>query len=180
MNIRRLITLLLCALVATAVMAPAASGRQWVNYKRNSSLIHGTIIYNCDVSTCSASWRGGSGSGKDACQKNNWAPIGTYDSAFHSDSYAGSAIRGRVWRMSDYQCSNGVRRTELFIHSEETSSQGQSCGSGDQPFCWEGPNDYYSFGCIKISRRDPWDLARLDNWSHGQNGGDLNWISVSS
>ena len=102
------------------------------------------------LSTTSGYWTGyiraGSGSGTDACQHNNWIPLGDYDVLWHDDNYPGSKIQGRVWRLSDYQCSNGVRRTELFVHSEETSGQGQSCGpSGtDYPFCWEGDHDYYS------------------------------------
>ena len=88
---------------------------------------------------------------------------------WHDDNYPGSKIQGRVWRLSDYQCSNGVRRTELFVHSEETSGQGQSCGpSGtDYPFCWESDHDYYSLGCVKLARRPtPSDLGRVDNFVH--------------
>ena len=111
----------------------------------------------------------GSGSGTDACQHYNWIPKGDYDVLWHDDNYPGSSIQGRVWRLSDYQCSNGVRRTELFVHSEETSGQGQSCGPAgtDYRFCWEGDHDYYSLGCVKLARRPtPSDLGRVDNFVH--------------
>ena len=113
--------------------------------------------------------RAGSGSGTDACQHNNWIPMGDYAVLWHDDNYPGSSIQGRVWRLSDYQCSNGVRRTELFVHSEETSGQGQSCGPAgtDYKFCWEGDHDYYSLGCVKIARRPtPSDLGQVDNFVH--------------
>jgi len=112
--------------------------------------------------------RGGSGSGTNQCQTNNRIPLGTYSVPFHNGNYAGSLIQGRVWRLSDYQCSNGVRRTELFVHSEETSSQGQSCPTpGDDPFCWEGNDDYYSNGCIKVARPPGSNhLGQVDSFVH--------------
>ena len=163
--------------LALGLCAPAsATFYEWIYYSRNGSLINGSMNYNCSISTCSSAiWRAGSGSGTTACEKNNWIPVGSYDVPFHDDNYAGSDIRGRVWRLSDYQCSNGVVRNELFIHSEETSSNGQSCPTGgDDPFCWEGANDYYS-GCIKIARKpvtnSQSDLGRLDSGITGGPGG---------
>lgn len=181
---KRLLAAGVGALALTLLLPATASAYEWVNYSRNGTLINGMIVYNCSVSTCSINWRGGSGSGTNACQKNNWIPVGSYDVPFHSDNYAGSLIQGRVWRLTDYQCSNGVRRTELFIHSEETSGQGQYCPSGgDDPFCWESTNDYYSNGCIKIARKpviDGYsDLGRLDRWDHGY-GDNLDWVRVYS
>jgi len=177
------------AVVAVAfglsVPATASAFYEWINYSRNGTLINGSINYNCSIDTCgSPFYRGGSGSGTNACQTNNWIPVGTYDVPFHDDHYPGSLIQGRVWRLSDYQCSNGVRRTELFIHSEETSSNGQYCPTGgDDPFCWESTNDYYSNGCIKIARMPVTngysDLGRLDSWDHSFSG-PINWVSVYS
>jgi hypothetical protein len=65
--------------------------------------------------------------------------------------------QGRVWWLQDKTCRDGItRRTELFIHSEETASNGQSCSSAyDDPFCWERESDYYSLGCIKLARPSP-------------------------
>lgn len=183
LSMRRTIAIAAVVLGCAAWLPSTASAdlREWVNYSRNGTLTNGRITYNCEISTCAASWRGGSGSGTNACQTNNWIPVGTYDVPFHDDSFAGSKIQGRVWRMSDYHCSNGVVRTELFIHTEETSSRGQYCPTaGDDPFCWEGTNDYYSQGCIKISRSPgSADMGALDNWEHGDPG-RLNWISVYS
>ncbi len=66
---------------------------------------------------------------------NNWIPLGFSTIASHSDAYNGGKIFGRVWQLPDYDCSNGVIRSELFVHSEETPSQGQTnCGlNGDSP-----------------------------------------------
>lgn len=181
---KRIIVLGMSA-IAFALSAAPADASEWIQYWRNGSLINGSINYNCSISTCSSPlWRGGSGSGMDACQKNNWIPIGTYSVPFHQDNYAGSLIQGRVWRMSDYQCSNGVVRNELFVHSEETSTNGQYCPtSGDDPFCWESTNDYYSNGCIKIARMPVTggysDLGRLDSWEHGI-AGTVSWVTVYS
>jgi hypothetical protein len=67
-------------------------------------------------------------------------------------------------------------RTELFIHSEETSDEGQYCPTPyDDPFCWEGDFDYYSHGCIKLAHAPPWpsDVAQAnydwDGWD-GRHG----------
>jgi len=159
--------LLVVTLAALACAAPAAADSSF--YYQRTSLTNSIF----DVVSASGYWlgdiRAGSGSGTDACQHNNWIPKGDYAVLWHDDDYAGSAIQGRVWRLSDYQCSNGVRRTELFVHSEETSSQGQACGpSGtDYPFCWEGAGDYYSFGCVKLARRPtPSDLGDVDDFVH--------------
>ena len=123
--------------------------------------------------------RGGSGIGTDACQHYNWIPRGYYSVYWHDDWYAGSVIQGRVWRLSDYQCSNGVRRTELFVHSEENSQQGQSCyaDGSDSPFCWEGDHDYYSYGCIKVARRPtPSDLRQIDSFVHTYGAATDLWV----
>jgi hypothetical protein len=120
----------------------------------------------------SQAWRAGSGTVQDACNKadpahgdnvGGWLPTGLYDIKGHYHHYNGSSVRGRVWRLQDKACSDGTLRTELFIHSEETADNGQSC----EAFCWDGPNDYYSQGCIKISRGGaaPTDLAQAnDKW----------------
>jgi hypothetical protein len=123
------------------------------------------------------SYRAGSGQNTNACDKadpsrgdyvGGWLPNGWYSITGHYHNYPGSDIQGRVWHFQDHACSNGTMRTELFIHSEETSDQGQYCPTaGDDPFCWEGDFDYMSNGCIKVSRATPYpsDLARLhSNW----------------
>jgi hypothetical protein len=180
----KLFALTLAVLTVSFSIPATAGAYQWFIYWRNNSLINGSIDYNCSASTCNSPMlRAGSGSGMNACQTNNWIPIGSYNISFHDDHYAGSKIQGRVWRLADYQCSNGVRRTELFVHSEETSSQGQYCPtSGDDPFCWEGVNDYYSDGCVKVARMPVTngysDLGRLDSWVHSL--GPAQWLDVTS
>ncbi len=66
-----------------------------------------------------------------------------------------------MFRIQDKQCWNGTWRTALFVHSEETAANTQYCPTSyDDPFCWEGDSDYYSNGCIKLSRAgNPSDLA---------------------
>lgn len=164
MKIRHLLVIALAALACTA----SATANSTFYYQRTS--LTSSVF---DVLASQGYWlgdiRAGSGSGTDACQHNNWIPKGDYDVLWHDDDYPGSQVQGRVWRLSDYQCSNGVRRTDLFVHSEETSGQGQACGpSGtDYPFCWEGPGDYYSLGCVKLARKPtPSDLGRVDNFVH--------------
>jgi hypothetical protein len=135
------------------------------------------------------SWRAGSGNGGygECVVGRGWLPGGWYDLRGHWDNYNGSKVRGRVFYLQDKQCSNGTWRTELFVHSEETASNGQSCPtSSDDPFCWEGDFDYASEGCIKVARAgNPSDLALVHtNWH--QRAGDQrhggftirNWLYV--
>lgn len=181
---KKLAALAIVAFAVTLCVPMAATASQWFIYWRNGTLINGSFEYDCSISTCgSPILRAGSGSGTNACQTNNWIPLGSYTVTFHQDHYAGSLIQGRVWRLSDYQCSNGVRRTELFVHSEETSSNGQYCPTGgDDPFCWEDTNDYYSNGCVKIARMPVTngysDLGRVDSWVHSL--GYAQWLDVYS
>ena len=163
-----------CALalaVASLVSVERASGALF-EYYRNGTLIYGQIRGNCGYQCVTSWYRAGSGNGTNACEPYNWIPIGGYSVPFHADNYGGSLIQGRVWRLSDYQCSNGVRRTELFVHSQETYWQGQDCPSGyPGDFCWDTDNDYYSHGCIKVARMPvPSDLRALDTFEHSLNG----------
>jgi len=125
----------------------------------------------------SQSFRAGSGSSQDECQSGvGWLPAGKYDILLHTHSY-NSIIKGRVWQLSDKACSGGTGtlRTELFIHTEETATAGQDCPAGvtDAPYCWDGVIDYYSAGCIKVSRKNPYDMGALngdwDSWD-GRHG----------
>jgi len=170
------LTLLLVTAAALAWSMPAAA---LDFYYQRTSLINSTFQAVDSYGGWSSTFRAGSGSGTDACQHNNWIPKGHYDVLWHDDNYPGSKIQGRVWRLSDYQCSNGVRRTELFIHSEETSQQGQACGPAgtDYPFCWESAHDYYSYGCIKLARQPvPSDLRGVDVFVHTWEPADDLWV----
>jgi hypothetical protein len=119
------------------------------------------------------SWRAGSGISTDACWiGHGWLPTGWYDLHGHWDNFDGAAIKGRVFLLQDKQCWNGTWRTQLFVQSEETASQGQYCPTPyDNPFCWEGDWDYYSAGSIKLSRAgNPSDLAVAHSGWHGKSG----------
>ena len=52
----------------------------------------------------------------------------------------------------------------------KTAGQGQYCPTaGDDPYCWEGAYDYYSNGCIKVSRAGyPSDLRLVHDGWHGK------------
>src|SRR5438477_3641488 len=117
----KITTLLAVAAGALVLTAPAPASSFY--YQRTSLTNSIFDVLNSD-GYWAGDFRAGSGIGTDACQHYNWIPRGDYDVLWHDDHYAGSAIQGRVWRLSDYQCSNGVCRTELFVHSEETSDLG--------------------------------------------------------
>jgi hypothetical protein len=114
-------------------------------------------------------FRAGSGTSTNECAVGQgWLPAGWYDIVGHFDHYTGSKIQGRAWQLSDKRCYGGTGnlRTELFIHSEETSDNGQYCPTPyDDPFCWEGDYDYYSSGCIKLAHAQPYpsDIAKANN-----------------
>lgn len=97
----------------------------------------------------SVSWRGGSGNALND-NTNGWLPVGWYSIREHWNNYD-RAINGRVWRLSDkYSVQYPTRlRYDLFIHTEETPSNGQN--SAVESERWDGPSDYYSFGCVKVS-----------------------------
>lgn len=163
--IARLAVVLVVVTSLAAVDAAAGQGAIQIGFQfvRGTNTSSSITLMRRDRQTGkvynSATWRAGSGQSRNDCATAvGWLPSGFYAIVQHSDSYAGTKIRGRVWQLSDKICSGGAQtlRTELFIHSEETSSRGQVCGPAgtDFPFCWEGPNDYYSEGCIKLSHTD--------------------------
>ncbi len=118
-------------------------------------------------------YRAGSGTSTDECWVGKgWLPYGWYDFLGMWDYYNGGKIFGRVFRLTDKTCRNGsTRRTELFIHTEETPSLGQNCSY--EPQCWNGDSDYYSAGCVKVSYPNN-GAPNTVNWIHAQfhnNGG---------
>jgi hypothetical protein len=152
---------LAAALALAWTAAPAAAANGWWTFNRDTN-IDSTLswkwTYPENPAEYARSWRAGSGTTTDECQVGRgWLPAGWYTQKGHWNHYDGSAIKGRVWWVQDKYCSNGVtRRTELFIHSEETASNGQLCtGTYDDSFCWERAADYYSLGCIKLARPSP-------------------------
>jgi hypothetical protein len=178
------------AAACLCLLADAGATVTTLDFHRVSNLYSTLTIYRQDTLDGSilnkASYRAGSGLNTNECDSaaydnvGGWLPAGYYSLWGHWDNYAGSLIQGRVWRLQDKRCSGGTGtlRTDLFIHSEEDLYNQQDCGGSlayVERFCWDGDGDYYSLGCIKISRAAPYpsDLARLhsnwDSWSgwHG-------------
>jgi hypothetical protein len=152
----------LAAMVAAfACAGPAQAANGWWTFERISntnSTLSWKWTYPPSPTRYTRSWRAGSGTTQNECRRaEGWLPVGWYSQWGHWNHYDGSSIRGRVWWLQDKYCWDGVtKRTELFIHSEETASNGQSCTSAyDDPFCWERAADYYSLGCIKLARPSP-------------------------
>jgi hypothetical protein len=166
------IALVVVGAACAQAMDASAAVNTTFQFTRSSNLSSTLTLFRRDTGTgqvySRADWRAGSGDTTNECQTSHgWLPGGYYSINMHRDDFGGTKIQGRVWQLSDKACSGGAGtlRTELFIHSEETSTRQQSCGPAgtDQPFCWEGSNDYYSAGCIKVNH---WgDLGAVDsNW----------------
>lgn len=185
------VALLICVIVAgQAQPASAAIVDAWFDFTRSSntnSTLRWKTVDHADQVTTWKSWRAGSGENTNECDKSissdpdgGWLPAGWYDVTSHTHSFSGSAIYGRVWQLNDKYCSDGrTLRTELFIHTEENSSGGQSGCDGsmstDGSQCWDGPNDYYSKACIKVARSGgddpnaPNDVPNVDYYWHNYN-----------
>ena len=151
------------AVVAVALVAGASAqgANGWWTFDRDTNLnstLSWVWTYPPSAAQYSRSWRAGSGTTPDECRRaSGWLPQGWYSQWGHWNHYDGDSIKGRVWWLQDKYCWDGVtKRTELFIHSEETADNGQHCTSlTDDPFCWERTADYYSLGCIKLARPSP-------------------------
>jgi hypothetical protein len=153
----------LLACLVVALSAPAATGAAngWWTFHRKTNLdstLRWKWTHPPNPTEFAASWRAGSGTSTNECRRaEGWLPAGWYSQWGHWNGYDQSAIKGRVWWVQDKYCADGVtKRVELFIHSEETASNGQQCTSTyDDRFCWERVADYYSLGCIKLARPSP-------------------------
>ena len=98
--------------------------------------------------------RAGSGTVTDECLINfGWLPRGAYDVSAHDTDLEGD-IAGYAWELSEHQCYDGTFRTDLLIHSEMSAEGGQD--PTWEPNVWtdDNPDDYTSFGCIKVSYTD--------------------------
>lgn len=104
-------------------------------------------------------------------------PDGWYNSANgHHINNKNNLIKGRVWGLANKACSNGTVRTELFVHTEETACNGQSCPTpGDDPYCWEGSSDYTFNGCVEVSH--PSGVLTLHNWWHHSSVGGVHGVA---
>ena len=172
-------TLLAIGVQTALIVAPAgALTSGWFQFDRKTNTNSPLWWFHSNDGRQTATYTGyraGSGSSTDECWVGKgWLPGGWYDMWGHWNNYNGGQIFGRVWRLSDHTCRNGsTRRTELFIHTEETSNDGQNCNS--EPQCWDGANDYYSAGCIKVSwpRLGFPNTIGLIHQSFHDNGGSL-------
>ena len=180
---RRLTVLVLCVAGLAAVGAATASAGGFY-YEKQGDPINGRIQGQCGYQCVTSWYRAGSGGNlpQSGCVKYNWLPNGTYNVRLHSDSY-NLDIKGRVWYLSDYYCSATVTRDQLFVHTEETASNGQMCGSPyDERYCWDGEGDYHSVGCIKV-RRLPVDsdgtshIGKLDAFHHNTSNVTTVWVA---
>lgn len=175
--LRRIIATVFALVVLIGVQAQPASAWWDLHRAGPSNALNGGLQWLWyDGSYHSAAWRAGSGNGNtnECASGQGWLPTGQYGIRGHWDQYAGSAIKGYVWWLDDKPCYNGVWRTELFIHTEQTINNGQQCaGPYIEPQCWEGDGDFYSAGCIKVSHWDIptvhhyWTLVGWTQWAHG-------------
>ncbi len=180
---KRLVTLTaLTGVVVTSIVItsqPAAAVQYIFNdgfwkYRRmasgSTSNLNGRLAWASQDNESGATFsttpvRGGSGLGKDECrEEHGWIPRGWYDQWVHHNNYPGTQIKGRVFHMQNMRCNwgTGTLRTELFIHTEETQSQGQS--STDERFRWDGDSDYKSIGCIKVAYGT--SMNKVHGWWH--------------
>lgn len=176
-SLRFVATVILClagALFLPTRAAHAAYTSGHFLFDKSTASPYGTISwrYHIDdgaVEYSAGSWRSGAGTGTNPCVKNvGWLPNGFYTSWGHYQNYNGTSVRGRVWRISDKACPDGTLRTELFIHSEQTSDNRQVCQPGvDVTTCWEGDGDYRSNGCIKLH---PTSIAQAHDVQYPKGG----------
>lgn len=181
---------LLGAFVVVAVVQvvgaqPASATHAYYEFVKNT-ITDSTLKWNDtntnEVVSLTKSWRAGSGANQDPCDKSTeqspaggWLPNGNYDLYQMYNTKDCCEIRGRAWQFQDKACSDGTLRTELFIHSEETASNGQDCtAAADDPHCWENDDDYKSVGCIKVRYSEPganWGMSELHTHYHNNDGG---------
>lgn len=147
------------AMVAAGLIGVAGSpAAAAISYKGVFTFNKGTItdsrltfdVYRLDrdppLRVLTKTWRAGSGGNTVVCDKSTgpgdpggWLPNGIYNVKLH-ENYQGTLIKGIAFQLEDMPCaSGGVRRTELFIHTETP---------------WSSPNSYRSSGCIKLSPTD--------------------------
>lgn len=187
-----LVVLVLAGLIGSATPARAGSVTGWFDYVKNARSQSNSTLYwtwGGDQTPNFGSLnlaRAGSGWTKNDCEKGKgWLPNGLYDQEFTKHDYNGGEVFGRVWKISSKKCAKGtVYRSDLFIHTEETPQQGQSCiPNKDSNKCWEGNDDYTSAGCIKVAwskEGSSMDIANVHKRYHdpslGGYPGDVNVI----
>ncbi|GAB7032985.1 L,D-transpeptidase [Streptomyces sp. NPDC021749] len=115
-----------------------------------------------------AKYRAGSGNGhrngtNECAKMQGWLPTGDYRVLSHTKRHNGgrSGINGYAIQVQDKVCKDHrTKRTELFVHSEMNvnGTQGPRWPGHDSPYRWDGDNDYFSLGCIKLK---PTDIKKL-------------------
>lgn len=170
---------LVLALAAPAAATPGAGNGNYMWYKPGTQATNGTLRAYTGYYQ-GLSMTAGSGSTinwNNPCIPNaGRLPNGWYNTYNgHHVDHKPDLIRGRVWGLSDKAAPGCPARTGLFIHTEETTDNGQYCPtSDDDPYCWENGDDYKSIGCVKISHPNngfPNSVGSLHSWWHGGAGG---------
>ncbi|MEV4432986.1 L,D-transpeptidase [Streptomyces sp. NPDC049585] len=112
-----------------------------------------------------AVFRAGSGVVPDDCARGQgWLPDGTYVLGAHHTAYDGSLVKGYAIELGSKRCHDGTVRSQLFVHSEMTRTGGRGRAENQR---WDGPADYTSHGCVKLSPADIKELYRIldrDGW----------------
>ncbi|MDX2932356.1 peptidoglycan-binding protein [Streptomyces ipomoeae] len=132
-----------------------------VTLKFDKGTVTNSKLYVLKGGKVIASYRAGSGTMTNECTTaKGWLPTATYSIGGHWRNYNGSLVKGYAIRLADKRCNNGkgTLRTELFIHSEMTSSGGQGSTEARR---WDGVNDYKSNGCIKLHPNDIKSLFKV-------------------
>lgn len=155
---RRLVAAASCALLL-AWMAPGAAGADEFTFSRSTNY-ESTLTFTGDLLGQPITLRAGSGTVSDECLINfGWMPRGVYDVQAHETALEGT-IAGYAWQLSDQQCYDGTFRTNLLVHTEMAPGGGQDESWEPNAWTFDDPNDYASFGCIKVSYPDMLVLER--------------------
>ncbi|MFI0152662.1 hypothetical protein [Streptomyces lydicus] len=144
----------------------AAAGGTYLYFDKNQSSPSNSVLY-LKKSVANgrdqvlAKYRAGSGNGgrngrNECASMQGWLPNGSYRVLAHTTHHNGGArgINGYAIQVQDKVCRNGrTKRTELFVHSEmrPDGTQGARQPGRDNPYRWDGNNDYFSLGCIKLT-----------------------------
>lgn len=138
--------------VAVAAAAPAVGADEF-RFSRSSNW-ESSLVFEAEGLGERLQLRAGSGTVRDECAVNfGWLPRGVYDVQAHEVGLEGT-IGGFAWSLSEQQCYDGTFRTQLLIHSEMSGDGGQDESWEPHVWTWSDPDDYASYGCIKISYPD--------------------------
>jgi hypothetical protein len=126
----------------------------------------------------------------DGIPNTDIAGTSQYDNDYYvvlSDPNYGQDIFGTAWQIHNHLYGGAIQancdtdfayeRDDILIHSEMTNDHQQTncSGTGDSPTCWEGPSDYFSLGCIKVSFANIWGTASVGGTA---DSGTVKWYWV--